>query len=267
VIDPPEAPNPAEEPRRAASRRFALPGGRRTLIASGVLVLCALVSGVALALAPAGTPRSPLVATVAPPTTAAPSATTVPTSTTEAPATTVATPPQTAVSSSRETAATTAPTTSTILVCHNSYNPACGAFRWDPAPASGGPAGVSITYSPSKPQPGDWVTFTVTVSDPDTTVSTCGQVAFGTGPDYGCSDQQASGSCPTRYGPWTPPAKTPSSATKTYSPVQYKSSGSYTFTAQYPIGTACYDPYEGTANGSVTFYVGNPPSPTAVAPG
>src|SRR5207237_8555999 len=47
---------------------------------------------------------------------------------------------------------TTVPrSTTTTLICRDSTNPACGAFRWDPPPAPDHPLTVTVTYSPAHP--------------------------------------------------------------------------------------------------------------------
>ena len=183
--------------------------------------------------------------------------------TTEAPATTLPAPATTTttVAPARQPAQTT--TTTTVLVCRNSYNPACGPFRWDPAPAPAGNWTVSVQYSPAKPVVGDTVTFTVTISDPNTSVYTCGHVTFGAGgPDQNC--ESVSASCPTRYGPWDPPAKRPDSVTTGYT-YRYDKPGNYTFSVTYPVGNPCYDPYQTQASASQSFTVSAAP-PTTTAP-
>lgn len=157
------------------------------------------------------------------------------------------------------------PTTSatTALVCHDSYNPACGTFRWASPPLAADSPTVSIQYTPSSPVAGDTVTFTVSYSDPDTSVAPCGEVHTGTPMNSGCSvDYKA---CATRYGAWDPPSKQPGSNTLTYS-VYYKSTGSYTFSVDYAIGTPCYDPYQSNAAGSVTVVVGSASASTMPQP-
>lgn len=171
---------------------------------------------------------------------------------------TTAAPPTTTAVKVRSAAPTTTPTT--VLVCHNSFNPACGPFRWSSPPGPAGTPTVSIQYSPTNPVAGGTVTFTVSYSDPDTSVAPCGSVQTGTPLNQGCAVDYAA--CPTRYGPWDPPARHPGSNTLTY-PVKYESSGSYTFSVDYAVGTPCYDPYQGHATGSTTVTVGPSPPTTS----
>ena len=182
----------------------------------------------------------------------APTTTEAPVTTLPAPATTTTT-----VAAARQPAPTT---TTTTLVCRNSYNPACGPFRWDPAPAPAGDWTVSIQYSPAQPAVGDLVTFTVTISDPNTSVYTCGHVSFGAGgPDENCDTQSAP--CQTRYGPWDPPAEHPDSVTTGYT-YRYDKPGTYTFSVAYPVGNSCYDPYRTQAGASQSLTVSGPATTT-----
>ena len=218
------------------------------------VVLSGLVALPVIALTSSGGPgkqRSALVFTGPASTEAAPTTTEAPPATVPATTTTVA-----AVNQA-------APTTTTTLVCRNSYDPACGAFRWDPSPATGGTPSVSIKPSPPNPIVGQQVTFTVTISDPNTAVYTCGQVSYGDGMNENCTASTASPNCRVRYGPWTPPARYADSVSTSFT-YTYRSADTYTVSAKYPVGSTCYDPYQGWATGSVTVTVGAAPPTTAV---
>lgn len=219
---------------------------------AAAIVLAGLVALPVIALtSSSGRQRSGLVFTSAPSTTL-PSA---PTTATAVPSTTLPVAPTTTAVTATQHPATT---TTTTLVCRNSYNPACGPFRWDPMPTIDKPT-VSIKYSAN----GLDVTFTVTISDPDTTVNSCGQISFGDG-GGGCSPGSGitnGPACLTRYGPWDPPAKKPDSVTMRY-PHHYIKAGQYTVSAQYTVGDGCYDPYQGLATGSITVTVNAPPATT-----
>lgn len=238
-------------------KRLWMSPRRPVTLAAGVIALCGLIAlpVVALTSSTKAHPRSTLVFTSVPPTT-----TVAPTPTTAVPATTTTLPAAT--------------TTTTALVCHNSYNPACGAFRWSPAPAVD-PVSVQITFSPDHPVAGNTVTFRVTYSDGNSVVDTnCANVSGGggMGPNYGCQSAQApSSSCPTRYGPWDPPAKQPSAGSMTY-PYKYDTPGTYTFSAEYLAESTCsnYNPYPTQVSGSVQVIVGQantPASPTSASAG
>ena len=230
-------------------------GRRRAMAAAATVALTGLVALPVIALTSSSPSKlhSALVFTgPAATTTAVPDPTT---STTVAPATTLAPASTTTVAPVRQA------TTTTTLVCRNSYNPECGPFHWDPAPAPGGSPSVTIVPSTPNPTAGEGMNFKVTVSDPDTAVYTCGQVQYGDmSPSEGCAPVAAS--CPTRYGAWDPPARHPDSATTEY-PHTYKDSGTYTFSVVFPVGNPCFDPYEGQVSGSVTVTVSDPtPSTT-----
>ena len=265
-MDNPTTPNgPAAGGDRAGTpiSRFAYrnwPRSRRQVIAGATLVVVAgLIALPIIALTSSGNPiksHSALVFTGPTTTVTATAAAPAPT-TTEAPATTV---PAATTTTTLAPARQPAPTTSTTLVCRNSYNPACGPFRWDPAPAPAGAWTVSLQYSPKAPAVGDLVTFTVTISDPNTSVYTCGHVSFGAGgPDQNCEAQSAS--CQTRYGPWDPPAKQADSVTTEYT-YKYQNPGTYTFSVAYPVGNPCYDPYQAQASASQSVTVSAAPSST-----
>lgn len=207
--------------------------------------MCGIVAAPVVALAESGPSHPAVVTTSTPPAAPPTDPVTVP-STTSTTSTTVA-PTTTTVVTVRSAAPATTPTT--VLVCHNSFNPACGPFHWSSPPAPAGTPTVSIHYSPQDPVAGDTVNFTVTYSDPDTSVAPCGSVQTGTPLSQGCAVDYAA--CPTRYGPWDPPARHPGSNTLTYT-VKYDKAQDYTFSVDYGVGTPCYDPYQGHATGSIT---------------
>src|SRR5581483_2333061 len=106
--------------------------------------------------------------------------------------------------------------------------PRCGPFRWDPAPGANAPLSISITYTPQNPHPGDVVTFTVHVVDPDASPiiageQTCNPPGFGDVGTTRCSPTCAQ----PGYGPWTPPARQRGDRTVTYTH-PYDSAGTYT---------------------------------------
>ena len=186
------------------------------------------------------------------------------TTTTEAPTTepptTVAPPPTTAVRR-----------TTTSLVCHNSYNPACGPFYWVPGPPADQPLTVQVTFTPSAPKAGDTVTFHVVADDPDgigLSGSICDQSARFGEPDevvpachgdYICSD--------TPYGPWTAPPSRPAHQDSTVQHV-YSSGGTYKATFFFRShGSICPTAYGSEGWNSATVVVSGPPaSTTTTAP-
>lgn len=259
--------NPTD-PSRPGNARGGWAHRRRTLLVAGGLTLAAAVAAPLVAVAVSGSPRAGVVSTSsATGTTLRPALefTTVPEATTVPSPTTVAQPPPTnATAPVPKVAPTTvaAPPT-TALACRNSYNPACGPFRWDPSPSRTGSPTVSIKTS-SNPTAGTPVTFTVSVSDPDTSVFACGQVVYGDGYGSGCS--AGSAACPTRYGPWDPPATRADSASTTYTHT-FDKPGTYTISVEYPVGGPCYDPYQSQATGSITISVAAAQATSSANPG
>jgi hypothetical protein len=230
---------------QARSRGRSIRYRHRALLGSGALVLVALIAiPVASAALSGRSPHTLRVATNPDDTTTTTDATT---STTDATTATTAAP----AAAGPTTTTTARATTTTALVCRNSDNPACGTFRWDPAPAPADPASITITFSPSNPKAGDTVTFTVHHHNPNTYISACGKETYGDIESDCIPDYPA---CAQRYGPWDPPAKKPDDSTNTITHA-YKNPGTYTVRIQYPAGSNCYDPYQGTVTGSVTVTV------------
>ena len=251
-----ENPTYPSEPRPEGASGGSSRPPRRRLILAGSIALIVFIAVPLVAVALSGKSRATVTTTASDPTTVAPPAptTSVAASTTTAdPVTTIAPPTTTAPSRS---------TTTTALACHDSYNSACGAFHWNPAPAPADPVLVSVDYSPQNPVAGDTVNFTVHFSDPNTSVAPCGKVDSGMGFGGDCAIDYPA--CTTRYGSWNPPAKTADSGTRSYS-FQYKDAGTYTFSVDYATGTPCYDPYQGHATGSVSFTVAPQPTTTTAA--
>lgn len=115
--------------------------------------------------------------------------------------------------------------------CRNSYDPACGPFRWDPAPGPNAQASFSYTITPKNPKAGETVTIRVVADDPDAVLeprSVRLGFDFSAGPsatepmDAGCPSYR------TRYGPWTPPAKRKGHVERTFTHV-YEAEGSYSW--------------------------------------
>lgn len=124
------------------------------------------------------------------------------------------------------------PTAKPALVCRNSYDPACGRFRWDPPPSANAMVTSRTTFTPSNPKVGETVTFRVVVDDPDATLDERSvPYGFGDGsPTVNAHPERGEG-CPTyrtRYGPWTPPAKVHGHIELTITHV-YESDGNFTF--------------------------------------
>jgi plastocyanin len=149
---------------------------------------------------------------------------------------------------------TAAPSPTTTIVCKNSYDKRCGSFFWSPAPAPADHTSMTFKISPTAPKAGDDVSFAVHVSEPNTVVGPCSKIEFGDGLGIACSGPSAPTSCPTRYGAWTPPAKQPHETDDSFVH-RFDKPGTYTVTVENPLGTHCYDPWEGTVKGSITVTV------------
>lgn len=90
--------------------------------------------------------------------------------------------------------------------CRNSYDPACGPFRWDPDPGPNAPLTVTVTSQPEQGSPPASVNIHVVAHDPDAKVDKCAFfIDFGDG--HSGSTCPPPPTCQTPYGPWTPPAK------------------------------------------------------------
>jgi hypothetical protein len=178
----------------------------------------------------------------------------------EAPATTVAALPDEPADPAAGPQPGTAPAAPssppTTVSCVRSTDPACGPFRWDPAPTNR-PATLTVTLPDGPVRAGTPVSLTIEMSDPDGTVTldcytvsldrpglstgTCNAVAF---------------ECPDRYGSWPPPEPSPDSATAT-SEVQFDETGTYTITVDASPADGCdnVDPYRSGARTSLTVEV------------
>ena len=161
------------------------------------------------------------------------------------------TPPPTADPTPTATPTPT-PTVQPTPSCRDSYDPACGTFRWDPAPQPNEDLAVQIDVDPSSPRVGEKVTFTVTAQDdhaePVALEGEYGDNGFNISPS--CLAQKE------RYGPWTPPAKAPRTVTRTYEGTfdePGKHTVSFTFSTDTCNGQG-YNPYgsEGTGSAIVT---------------
>jgi hypothetical protein len=151
----------------------------------------------------------------------------------------------------------------TVPPCRDSVDPACGSFTWDPAPVvpqaelrfllPGEPARVGVPYE-----------FVVELTDPGTMPSfNCASgVAVDPTPQSqypiitlaGCVYEPLE--CPTRYGPWTPPAPQGGSV-RTSVTITFDEPGSYGLaaSAQRPLLCDNVDPYGTDASGSAVVHV------------
>ena len=258
----PEPPrrSPREQLERVNRRAERLRARRR----AGVIALVALLLGSAVTAAIALTSPSGSKNVAATGKTTTTESTLAPFDSTTVPAETVPTtvPPTSAAPAT--TVKPAAPTTTASLPCRNSSDPRCGTFRWDPAPGANSPLSINVSFAPQDPHPGDTVTFTVHVVDPDASPiiagdQTCNPPGFGDAGTARCTPSCA----PPGYGPWTPPARQRGERTITYTHA-YDSAGTYTahfWFASYQ--TPCpKSPYASAADSSINVTVSAvPPSP------
>ncbi len=143
---------------------------------------------------------------------------------------------------------TTVPPQTTVPApsCVNSTDPACGPFRWDPAPGPNGELTASIA-APATAAVGEQVTFEVTWSDPDATLTFDHFSADGVGLARSCAVEP-------RYGPWTPPAATAGSGALSYTHA-FGAPGTYTVVVSLGTGE-CANPYGSDRTAEVTVVVG-----------
>ena len=172
-----------------------------------------------------------------------------------------------------------ATTTTTIAVagirpCHNSDDPACGPFHWVTQPADA-PLTVNFTYLPLDPMPGQLVTFSVVLDDPDDNQNLQIDAAY-FGQEAGNSAQAgatgglvaAGNSCATPHGAWTAPRPSGHGHLATTMTYMYTSPGNYqvSFTASSGASSnpcAPPDPYASTGTSATeTVTVASPPPPS-----
>ena len=134
-----------------------------------------------------------------PSTTAAPTETLPPTTVVEVDGgEAVLIPPTSVVRPPRPTPTTVPPTT--VPTCRNSFDAACGEFRWDPDPGPNAPLNVAFLNA-SEPIPAGDYTFEVSWADDDAALA-YSDFALDGDPLLGQACTQEA-----RFGPWTPPAR------------------------------------------------------------
>jgi len=141
--------------------------------------------------------------------------------------------------------------------CHNSYDPSCGPFSWQPAPDANQPISGQVTPSNKTVRAGDKVTFTVTGTDPDASPLQECNIDFGDNQGYHCDPRPSidPSYCPAQYGPWTPPAKQQGTVNTTWDHT-YTQPGTYTIT--FNVRSAmqdCNNPYASQADLKTTVVV------------
>ena len=99
--------------------------------------------------------------------------------------------------------------TTTTTVCRNSTNPACGPFRWEPAPFPNQRLAVRVMREPFDVAVGEPVTWRVEGEDSDAQVVWCQVYDLGDGTTMGTVGSfcgNGPGCTGRRFGPWSPPS-------------------------------------------------------------
>jgi hypothetical protein len=151
------------------------------------------------------------------------------------------------------TTPTPTPTAEPTPACRDSCDPRCGTFRWDPEPQPNEDLAVQIDVEPSSPRVGEDVTFTVTARDDhghpvDIRGEYAGR-AFAN--ETSCAAQRQ------RYGPWTPPVKSPKTVSHTWVGT-YDEAGKHTATFTFSTdhcNDPPYNPYGSVGTGSAVVTV------------
>jgi hypothetical protein len=152
----------------------------------------------------------------------------------------------------------------TAPFCHDSFDPACGPFHWQPAPAQNQPRQVTLSSQSQTVPAGAQVTFHSVVNDPDDSQAfKCPTTTY----DFGdvpsssthCDPPPNVDPCPKRYGPWTPPEAAPGGGQEDVAHT-FSTPGTYTVKFRYDPGyeDACYNPYADGAEGSIQITVIGP---------
>jgi hypothetical protein len=144
--------------------------------------------------------------------------------------------------------------------CHNSSDPSCGPFRWDPPPAPNQPILIAITRTPRVPRVGEQVTVTVHVTEADTEIGGV-TVAFGDEEALTLPPANAiacDGAAPA--GPWTPPEVARDDTVTTHAHT-YARPGDYTIdvyaaSADFLDATCPPNPYASQGTASAPIHVG-----------
>lgn len=169
---------------------------------------------------------------------------------------------------------TTVPTTlpgTGIRTCVKSFDPGCPVGRWEPQPRNQALT-VSFKFSPAHPMPGQAVTFSVFLDDPDDLnlqidAAYFGDEAGGSTTQPSAQASTARPGCPQPRGFWPPPAPGPHGHTTQQLTYAYPAPGSYQvhFTAssgQPKDPCTLADPYANSAfSSSQTVNVDSPPPP------
>ncbi len=279
---PPELAARRRELSQAVRRRAAQLRRRRALIVAGPC-LAVIAAGFWAANRGGGTPtklnvsaststtRATTVSTRVSTTTGRMSTTTMPRKPT-APTTAHAV-PTTAGGSTRTTVSVlgnmTPTTTFDTSVCHNSFDPRCGFFTWQPPPNPNLPMSVRAAVSDVVPAVGEAVSVTIDVSDGDAAPVCVSANYAGRAVALTDSYGRAIPACgatfcpgPTRYGAWAPPAPAGGSR-RAFGSFTPTAAGSAALSVLANSGTGCaYLPYGSAGSTAVTINTHSTPPTT-----
>lgn len=161
-------------------------------------------------------------------------------------------------------------TTTTTIVCRNSYDPICGEFYWDPEPVNQPMTVEIISVSPSNPQVGETVTFSVRVGDDaGLTAGDCVRSSQNYGDRSGIlvCDPVCPIPGPSPTGPWDPPPNEFRYFQEDFTHI-YTEPGTFTFSYSARSSHQCWsewpvsDPYASSATASTTITVAGEPLTT-----
>lgn len=119
------------------------------------------------------------------------------------------------------------------ITCLNSYDPACGAFYWDPAPSTDSPIRVTVSAGSARAVAGEPLRFDAAATDPDARIA-CHWLLFG-------DEQTALAPAVTirkPYGRWITPARSPGRFRLSVSHT-YEKPGTYRATFGASSGDGC----------------------------
>jgi hypothetical protein len=144
-------------------------------------------------------------------------------------------PEETTASTTTTDGSATDPTTSTT-VCADSFDPACGTFRWSSAVRANQPMTASIELLTPNPVAGELFEVRIVASDPDATPDW--RLAGGWFSPAGAEDDLSPANCSfhgteTAYGPSTPPEPRPGRLDRVYQ-LRTHDPGTYWVTACIP---------------------------------
>lgn len=161
-------------------------------------------------------------------------------------------------------------TTTTTIVCRNSYDPICGEFYWDPEPVNQPMTVEIISVSPTNPQVGETVTFSVRVGD-DAGLTSGGCSNSRSSYGDGSEDPICIAGCPIRgpspTGPWDPPPNEFRYFQEDFTHI-YTEPGTFTFSYSADSNPLCQrewpasNPYASYAAASTTITVTGEPLTT-----